>query len=45
MNANFRVICTKGYSGLIGLEHNLAKPGLESERGYLKYLRKMDGEI
>jgi hydroxypyruvate isomerase len=43
--AVFRYLRTKGYGGLIGLEHTLAKPGRDSEQAYLSYLRKLNDEI
>jgi len=43
--AIFRFFKDRGYTGLIGLEHNLATPGLDSEKAFLAYLHKLNDEI
>jgi hydroxypyruvate isomerase len=39
----FRHICSEGYTGILGMEHGNAKPGLEGEKALLEAYRYSDG--
>ena len=43
--ALFGYLRQKGYDGLVGFEHNLAEPGLASEKAFLAYLESLNNDI
>jgi hydroxypyruvate isomerase len=38
----FKHIYTKGYKGILGMEHGVAKPGKEGEQALIKAYREAD---